>query len=159
MNTKDNEIRSYLKSSNTDITFGAFAIFAFVIQLIAASNGRFLKTLAIFLLIYAALALIWYAQRRSTYIAVNFKKESLDAVATFFLPRRSIPIASIVHIGTRGMFAGGLTVMAVTYILPNGRKKTVNVGGKESLDQNFGKILDALVAINPKLDIPAELRK
>jgi hypothetical protein len=57
------------------------------------------------------------------------------------------------------MLVGGLTVMTVTYVLPNGKKKMVNAGGKESLDSNFQKILDAIVEINPSLRIPPELRR
>ena len=155
----DSEIRSYLKPYNADITFGIFAVGAFLIQLIAASNGRFVKTFTVFLLIYLSIAIIWHAQRRGTFIAVNLDKKTLDAVAAFFLPRKRIPIGSIIHIGTRGMFVGGLTVMTATYVLPNGKKKMVNAGGKESLDSNFQKILDALVEINPSLRIPPELRK
>jgi hypothetical protein len=57
------------------------------------------------------------------------------------------------------MFAGGLTVMTATYVLPYGKKKTVNAGGKESFDSNFQKMLDTFVEINPSLRIPPELRR
>jgi hypothetical protein len=157
--TANNEIRSYLNPSNGNITFGAFGVGFLFLQLIAISNGRFLKKLPVFLLIYPAIALVWYAQRKSTYIAVDLDKQTLNGSAVFFLPVRKIPIASITHIGTRGMYLGGLTVMAITYISPNGKKKTVGVGAKQTLDEvQFQKILDALVELNPKLHVPSELR-
>jgi hypothetical protein len=59
----------------------------YLTQLIAASNGRFIKTLPMFFLIYLSIAFIWHAQRRGTFIAVNLDKKTLDAVAAFFLPR------------------------------------------------------------------------
>jgi hypothetical protein len=52
------EIRSYRKPYNADITFGIFAVGAFLTELIAASNGRFIKTLPEFLLIYLSIAFI-----------------------------------------------------------------------------------------------------
>jgi CHASE2 domain-containing sensor protein len=89
----DTEIRSYLSPYNADITFGIFVVGALLIQLIAASNGRFIPTLPAFLLIYLSIAFIWHAQRRATFIAINLDKKTLDAVATFFLPRKRIPVA------------------------------------------------------------------
>jgi hypothetical protein len=155
----NSEIRSYLKSYNSNFAFGGLGACFVLFQVIATANGRFLKTLPIFLLIYPTIALAWYIQRKVEYIAVDLEKKTLDSISFLGLPRKRIPIASMIHIGTRNMFVGGLTVMTVTYVLPNGKKKTVNAGGKESLDSNLQKILDALVEINPSLRIPHELRR
>jgi hypothetical protein len=156
MNT-NNEIRSYISSSSTNMFLAVFVSGFLLLQLIAISNGRFNKTLPIFLFIYAATIFIWYMQRKYAYIAIDLNKKTLNGASFFGFPPNKIPINSIIHVGTRSMFVGGLTVMTVTYILPNGKKKTVNAGGKESLDSNFQKILDALVEINPKLYVPTEL--
>jgi RsiW-degrading membrane proteinase PrsW (M82 family) len=153
------EVRAYMKSSNANIAFGGMGICFVVLQLIAISSGTFTKTLPIFLAIYVILGVVWYVQRKGVYIAVDMDKETLNGARFFGLPPKEIPIASIIRIGTRGMFVGGLTVMTVTYLLPSGKEKTVNAGGKQSFYAvQFQKILDALVEINPKIHIPSELR-
>jgi hypothetical protein len=159
MSVNNDEVRSYLKSSNADIAFGGIGICLLILQLISIASGTFIKSLLMFLIIYLVLGLIWYSQRNGEYIAIDLDKETLNGARFFGLPSKKIPIASITHIGTRSMFAGGLTVMTVTYVLPNGQERTVNVGGKQSLDSRFQNILDALVEINPKLTIPSQLRK
>ena len=51
------------------------------------------------------------------------------------------------------------TVMKITFQTIDGKKRTVGVGAKQTLDKvQFQKILDALVNINPSLQIPPELR-
>lgn len=147
-----------MNTSNADITFGGIGICLVMVHLIAISNGRLFITLPAFLLIYPTVFILWRLLRRAIYIAVDLEKKTLNG-ALFFGFQNKIPIASIIHLGARGMMLGGLTVMTVTYVLPNGRKKIVNAGGKESLDANFSKILDALVEINPNLQIPSELRR
>jgi hypothetical protein len=158
MASANNEIRSYLKPYNSNFAFGGLEACFLLFQIIATSNGRFFKTLPIFLLVYPTIALAWFIQRKIEYIAVDLEKKTLNSISFLGLPRKTIPVTSMVHIGTRGMFVGGLTVMSVTYIAPNGKKKTVNAGGKESFDSNFQKLLDPLIEINPSLRIPPELR-
>jgi hypothetical protein len=158
MKTTKNEIRSYLKSYNSAFGFGGIGACFLLFQIIAISNGRFFKTLPAFLLIYLVIGFAWYIQRKVEYIAIDLEQKTLNSISFLGLPRRKIPVASMTHIGTRGMFAGGLTVMTITYTLPDGKKGTVNAGGKESLDSNFEKILDTLVEMNPNLHIPPELR-
>ena len=70
-----------------------------------------------------------------------------------------IHISSITHIGTRGMFLGAATGIQVTYVKSNGQKKTLGYSTKDYLDpKRLHDILDVLVVINPKLNIPRELR-
>jgi hypothetical protein len=154
-----NEIRSYISSSNTNVVFGGMGICFVALQIISLARGLFTKTLPIYLVIYAVIAVIWYTQRRNAYMAVDLDKKTLSGIPFFFLLRKKIPITSITHIGTRRMFAGGMTVMTVTYTLPDGKKSTVNAGAKQSFDPiSFHEILKAIIKINPKLQIPPELR-
>jgi len=148
-----------MKSYNYNTFLAVFCVGFFLLQLIATSNGRFFKALPIYLVANVVAIFIWYMQRKYAYIAVDLEKNTLNAASFFGLPSKKIPISTINHIGTKGMYAGGMTVMTITYILPDGKMKKVLCGGKESLDANFQKILDALVEINPKLHVPAELRK
>jgi hypothetical protein len=120
--------------------------------------GRFFTVWPVIVFISLALWFLWIASRRGTFIAVDPQRAVLRA-SEFFLKPREIPIARITHIGISGMF-GLWTAMDVTHQKPDGSKKTVGCGAKETLEKvQFQKVLDAIVAINPNLQIPPELRK
>jgi hypothetical protein len=152
-----NEVKSYVRSRIVNGLIGIMAAYPLVMIVVSIFNGRVVIVWPIIVIVSLALWLLWIAARRGTFIAINLQRGVLRGSA-FFLKPREIPIASITHVGTSGMF-GGWTVMEVTYQRPDGSKKTVGFGAKETLDKvSFEQILDALVRINPNLRIPPELR-
>jgi len=119
--------------------------------------GKYVPALVVATIGYSAVGLLWVASRYGTFIAVDPDSKTLRA-ANFFIPTKSIPIASITHIGTRGMFVGAVTEIEITYREPDGRRKTVGYGTKNFLDRKDLKgVFDALVTINPNLHVPNEL--
>jgi hypothetical protein len=156
--SKESEIRSYISYRLANGLIGVMAAYPLVAILVSIFNGRFFTVWPVIVFISLALWFLWIASRRGTFIAVDPQRAVLRASA-FFLKPREIPIARITHIGISGIF-GLWTVMDVTYQKPDGSKKTVGCGAKETLEKvQFQKVLDAIVAINPNLQIPPELRK
>lgn len=154
----NNEIRSYADKRLVNGLISIMAAYPLVAFFVAILNGRFLKVWPVIFVISMALWVLWIASRRGTFIAVDSQRALLRASA-FFLRPREIPIPLITHVGISGMF-GLWTVMDITYQKSDGSKKTVGCGAKETLDKvTFQKVLDAIVAINPTLHIPPELRK
>ena len=77
----------------------------------------------------------------------------------FGFKSREIPVSAITHIGTRGTFLGAMSVMTITYRKPDGKEVTVRSVSKQSYDKvSFHKVMDAIAELNPKLQIPAELK-
>ena len=133
------------------------AIYPLVFIFVSLSNGRFLSVWWLPLLMFIGLGLIWVASRRGTFIVVDLNRKTLHA-SNFFIRTRSIPIESITHIGTRGMFVGAATEIEITYRKPDGRKHTVGYGTTNFLNlKDLRTVLDTLVEINPSLRLPHEL--
>jgi hypothetical protein len=121
-------------------------------------HGTLTKTFWLPITIFVFLFLFWYASRWGNFIVVRRDKQVLEA-SNYFFRTKSILIKSIVSIGTRSAFAGSAIEMEITYLKPGGKKKVLGFGTKNLLNRaDLQKILSALVEINPKLHIPAELR-
>jgi len=129
--TAEKEIRSYTDPSVGNVTAGIIGGGFFLMELISIPEGTFIKTLPMSIVIYLLVVALWFGMNRGTYISVDLENKTLNGSALFLPPRKS-PIASITHIGVRGMFLSW-TVMQITYQLPNGKKKTVGVGQKKRL--------------------------
>jgi hypothetical protein len=152
------EIRCY---GNNRVANGLIGIMVggFSVMLLAGVVvGNYYVSVVLGVCIYPLLWLLWYASRRGTFIVVDLGRRTLQGSNCFIRTRR-IPIKAITRIGTRGMFAGAATEIEIIYREPNGREKTVGYGTTNFLDhQDLQKLLDAIVAINPLLHIPSELR-
>jgi hypothetical protein len=134
-------------------------LYPIILTIVSISNGRFFKVFWLPALVFFFIWLFWYTSRRGTYIQVNTARKTLSA-SNFFIKTKEIPIGSITHIGTRGMYVGAATLIQITYEKPSGRTQTLGYSRTNYLDHtNLKKILEALVSINPKLTIPSELRK
>lgn len=151
------EIRSYVSPRLANGAVGYIAACFLIMAAISVLVGRMLETWPLFVLIGAILYFVWLGIRRGTFIAIDSTQRTLRG-SGFFLRGRAIPIEAITRINARGIFLGAWTTMTVTYRKPGGNPKTVEVGIKEGF-QNFDRILDVLVDINPKLRIPSELRQ
>lgn len=152
-----NEIRSYVSSNVANGLVGIMALYPLVMILVALSRGNLFNVLWLPAFVFFVLVLLWLALRKGTYIAIDPQKDTLIGSA-FFFPPRKILISSITHVGVGRMFLSW-TVMKITFQTIDGKKRTVGVGAKQTLDKvQFQKILDALVNINPSLQIPPELR-
>jgi hypothetical protein len=121
--------------------------------------GNFTRVLSLAAFVYPAIWLLWTASRRGTFIVINLNKKTLQG-SNFFIKTTPIPIETITHIGTRGMFGGAATEVEITYTTPNGQKMTIGYGARNVLNPpELQKILKALVTINPALQIPSELQE
>ena len=120
-------------------------------------EGNYRSALTVAAIGYSVISLIWIASRHGTFIAVDPGARTLQA-SNFFIRTSAIPIDTITHIGTRGMFAGAVAEIEITYRQSDGRKKTVGYGTKNFLDpKDLKRFFDALIRINPGLRIPNEL--
>jgi hypothetical protein len=153
----EHEIRCYGNQRVANGLVAVMAIYPLVFILVSLSNGRFLSVWWLPLLMFIGLGLIWVASRRGTFIVVDLNRKTLHA-SNFFIRTRSIPIESITHIGTRGMFVGAATEIEITYRKPDGRKKTIGYGTTNFLNpKDLKRVFDALLEINPSLRLPHEL--
>lgn len=158
MTISNKELRAYLNPNIGNITFGGFFIGFILLQLLTMLAGTFIRTLPVFVCIYLVIAIVWYAQRHYFYIALNIENQTLYGTK-FFGFGRQIPIASIIRLGSRGMFLGAQKTLTITFLKNKGKSSTVLFGSPSSLDSvQFHKILDKLVELNPRLEIPCELR-
>ncbi len=151
------EIRCYgsPKVANGFVFVIAAGLFLMVISGII--EGNYVSALTVAAIGYTAVSLIWIASRHGTFIAVDPDTKILRA-SNFFIRTKQIPIVSITHIGTRGMFVGAATEIEITYRKPNGLQKTVGYGTKNFLNpKDLKRVLDALAEINPRLHVPKEL--
>src|ERR1700724_1913690 len=105
------------------------ALYPLILILVSLTNGRFLSVWWLPFLFLVGLALLWVASLNGTFIAVDLHDKTLRA-SNFFIPTRRMPIESITHIGTRGMFVGAATEIEVTYGRPDGSQKTIGYGTK-----------------------------
>jgi hypothetical protein len=152
------EIKCYGKAKVANGLIGVMAGEFTIMFLSGLLVGSYYTVLSLAIFVYPALWLLWFASRRGTFIVVNQTQKTLQA-SNFFITTSAIPIESITHIGTRGMFVGAASEIEITYRRSNGRDETVGFGATTFLNHaDSGKILGAIVALNPQLGIPAELR-
>jgi hypothetical protein len=157
MPTTSQQIKCYGSSKVVNGWFGIMAAYPAVMLVITVANGRFFQVWPALLFAAFALWLWWHASRRGTYIAVDQRTRRIFG-SNLFIRSRDIPIDAITGISTRQIFAGLATETEVTYRKSNGRQKTVGYGTTNFLDHVcLRRILDAIVAMNPKLRIPPEL--
>lgn len=120
----------------------------------AVLEGNYRSALTVAAIGYSIILFVWIASRHGTFIAIDPDARTLQA-SNFFIRTRAIPIDTITHIGTRGMFAGAATGIEITYRQSDGRKKTVGYGTKNFLDpKQLKRFFDALITINPGLRVP-----
>ncbi len=157
--TNDKEIKCYGNQKFVNGSIVALSIFPLIMLIVSITDGDFLRVLPVVASIFAALGLFWYASQKGTFIAVDLDNKTLRA-SNWFIKTNSIPVNTITHIGTRGMFAGTATEIEITYIKSDGKKRTIGYGTKNFLNPpDLQKILKALVTINPELEMPSELQK
>ena len=157
--TTHDEIRCYANPKAVYASVGLVFILALAGLSGIFSGDKLSTELSVpFSILFVILAL-WILTHPKSYISVD-KTNNTFRSSTFCFRVWDIPISTITRIGTRGTFAGALTIMTITYRKSNGNEKTVNCGSKQTFDKvSLQKVLDALVKINLKLHIPPELRK
>jgi hypothetical protein len=153
------EIRCYGRPHVANGLVLVIAIGLLLMVVAGVLDGNYFGTLTVAVTGYFVLGVVWLASRRGTFIAVDPNTKTLRA-SNFFFRTKPIPIDSITHIGTRGMFVGAATEIEITYRKQNGQQKTVGYGTKTFFNhKDLRKLLDAIVSMNAALSVPAELRK
>ncbi len=151
------EIRCY---GNPKVANGLMLVITAGLSLMVISGialENYASALTVGAIGYSAISLVWIGSRRGTFIAVDPERKTLEA-SNFFIPTKTIPIGSITHIGTRGMFVGAATEIEITYRKPDGIKKTIGYGTTNFLNlKDLKRVFDALLEINPSLRLPHEL--
>jgi len=102
-------------------------------------------------------ALLWVGLAQGTYISIDKNANLSNTV--FFLQERPIPLSKLVSIDVRKDFGGLLTFVSKTYHDKNNNLVTRGLAAKETVrKEDFKKLIEALSSVNPRIEIPKELR-
>jgi hypothetical protein len=113
------EIGCYASLKAVYASAGLMLLLALSSLSLAFNGDKLAIELSIFFFAIFIIFALWLLTHTKSYISVD-KTSNTFLTSTFGFRVWDIPISTITRIGTRGTFAGALTIMTITYRKSNG---------------------------------------
>ena len=113
------------------------------------SIGKLILSLAVGV---GVLVVMWLGFARGTYVTID-ESNNLYGTLFFFFRGRTIPLKDATTMTTRETFAGGVTVLYLTFRKKDGTEETRSFAAKQAFKKkDLKSLLEAIHSANPNID-------